>query len=156
MQARRSAAQPQPQIRSRRGEQEVDRIALDAPQEVAAEPEVAFEMTDAWFDGRTATEACPHLALGVVGGFGGRLVGQEQLGRAILLAATVAAVGDGFLGPVAGNTLDLGQRGLDGVPVVGVLFEIERAEDDAVVLADGQRGLGPELILLVARLSPAV
>lgn len=33
--------------------------------------------------------------------------------------------------------------------VIGVLREIERTEDDAMVLADGQRGLGSELILLV-------
>lgn len=65
------------------------------------------------------------------------------------MAGAVAAGGDGFLGLVAGDTLDLDRRGFDGVAVVGVLFLVEGPEDDAVVLADGDRGFDSEPRLLV-------
>lgn len=75
VQARRSAAPSQVVVGDGGGVQQVHGVALDAAQGVAAEPEVALEVTDPRFDGGAAAEARPHLALGVVGGVGRRLAG---------------------------------------------------------------------------------
>jgi len=43
----------------------------------------------------------------------------------------------------------LGQRGLDGVTVVGVLLQVERSENHAVGFTDHERGLGAKLVFFV-------
>lgn len=81
------------------------------------------------FDGGATAEAFSGLTLGVVGGIGFWGSGDQQFGRAIMFAPAVATVGDAFSRPVTGNPFDLVQRGLDGVTVVGVLLQTERARD---------------------------
>ena len=75
MQARRSVAQPQAQIRGSGSEQQIQSVTLNAAQEVAAQPEVTFEVADARFDRGAAAEALAGFSpcIGAGGGlwFGG-------------------------------------------------------------------------------------
>jgi hypothetical protein len=76
--ARRSAAEPQAEVGCRGGEKEIDGIAFDSAQDVAAEAEVTLEVTDSRFDGGTTAEALSGLTSGVVGGVGFGCRGDQQ------------------------------------------------------------------------------
>ncbi len=61
-------AHPQAQVGGGGGQEQVDRIALLAFEEVTAEAVIAFEMVDAWFD-RGATTQPPSGFAACVEGF---------------------------------------------------------------------------------------
>src|SRR5688572_23956049 len=106
-------------------------------------------MSNPRFDGGPTTESCPSLALGVGGGVGSGRARDQQFGGPKMASSFIAAVANGLVGPVAGDALHLPERGLHGVTVIGVLFKVECAEDDAVRFTHDQRGLRPKLVFLV-------
>ena len=116
---------------------------MDAAQEVAAQPEVAFEVSDVRFDRSPAAEALPRFSTCIGTGGGLWFGGDEQLRGAVLFSSAVASVGDGFVGPVAGEAFDLRQSGFDGVAIVGVFSRLRAPRITPWVLPMASEALVP-------------